>query len=209
MTERVDHYLDGTADASSLSASDYQAARTAERIIDETGALLAAKPAPDLTADVMRRIEALADAPAKRRATGISRVLARLWTPRRVAFQWRPAYALAAAAALFILIIFLPQQWRTPQAEPRMFVQFRFSAADAMDVRLAGSFTNWEPRYELHQTQPGLWTITLPLAPGVHDYMFIVDGQRWIPDPAAPQVDDGFGGVNSRLALVLPDTPRL
>ena len=33
-------------------------------------------------------------------------------------------------------------------AEAQMFVQFRLDAA-ASRVQLAGSFTNWEPRYEL------------------------------------------------------------
>jgi hypothetical protein len=29
-------------------------------------------------------------------------------------------------------------------------------------------------------------------------YGFVVDGSRWIPDPAAPQSDDGdFGSANS------------
>jgi hypothetical protein len=39
--------------------------------------------------------------------------------------------------------------------------------------------------------------------------VFVVDGQRWIADPYASQVDDGFGGVNSRISLVPPDAPRL
>ena len=29
------------------------------------------------------------------------------------------------------------------------------------------------------------------------------------PIRTAPQVDDGFGGVNSRISLVPPDAPRL
>ena len=58
-------------------------------------------------------------------------------------------------------------------------VQFRLQAPQASDVRLAGTFTNWQPQYELHEAAPGLWTITLPLPLGVHDYVFIVDGQQW------------------------------
>jgi hypothetical protein len=38
----------------------------------------------------------------------------------------------------------------------------------------------------------------------VYDYGFLVNGQTWVPDPFAPTVRDGFGGVNSRLALVAP-----
>jgi hypothetical protein len=41
----------------------------------------------------------------------------------------------------------------------------------------------------------------VPLRPGVHDYAFVVDGERWVADPNAPQVDDSFGGTNSRISL--------
>jgi 1,4-alpha-glucan branching enzyme len=83
-------------------------------------------------------------------------------------------------------------------------VQFRLEASGARHVSLAGTFTNWKPVYELHETAPGLWAITLPLPAGVHDYSFVVDGMRWIPDPYAPQIQDGFGGTSSRLALMTP-----
>ena len=43
----------------------------------------------------------------------------------------------------------------------------------------------------------------------VHDYAFVVDGREWVPDPYAPGIGDGFGGINSRLTLLSPDTPRL
>jgi hypothetical protein len=189
-----------------------------ERAIEETRRFIDERPAPDLTAQVMRRIEGLGVSPAK---PGIwSRLAGLIWTPRRVELHWRPAYVIAAAAAVILFLIVLPYGWRTPAAAPRslaaagdsgprLFVQFRLDAPDAMDVRLAGSFTNWQPRYELHQASPGLWTITLPLSAGVHDYVFVVDGRRWVADPYAQKVEDGFGGVNSRIALVAPDAPRI
>jgi hypothetical protein len=49
---------------------------------------------------------------------------------------------------------------------------------------------------------PGLWTVTLPLALGSYEYLFVVDGQRWIADPGAhAQVDDGFGQTNSVIVV--------
>ncbi len=193
-----------------------------ERAIDETRAFVTARPVPDLTGSVMRRIEELGLPPAVQPvvAGALRRLAERLWAPRRVELQWRPGYALVAAAAVILLIVFLPYGRPTPaaappslaavsSADPRLYVQFRLEAADAMDVRLAGSFTNWQPSYALHQASPGIWTITVPLSAGVHDYVFVVDGQRWIADPYAPHVDDGFGGVNSRISLVPPDAPRL
>jgi 1,4-alpha-glucan branching enzyme len=118
-----------------------------------------------------------------------------------------------AAAAIVLLVVDAPyghlaRRGPDARAEPHLFVQFRLQAPDASSVRLAGSFTDWQPRYELHETAPGIWTVTLPLSLGVHDYGFIVDGRQWVPDPYAQQVDDGFGGTNSRIALLPPETPR-
>jgi len=47
--------------------------------------------------------------------------------------------------------------------------------------------------------------VVVPLSPGVHDYSFIVDGNRWTPDPTAPARADGFGGMNSRIAVLASD----
>ncbi|MDP2321307.1 MAG: glycogen-binding domain-containing protein [Acidobacteriota bacterium] len=138
--------------------------------------------------------------------------------PRRIEFHVCPAYAIGAIAAAVLLVLLSPYRLRPSldaapvvagsALEPRFFVQFRLDAPDATDVRLAGSFTDWQSRYELHQTAAGIWTITLPLSLGVHDYAFVVDGQRWLADPYAQHVDDGFGGMNSRIALLSPDVPR-
>ena len=75
-------------------------------------------------------------------------------------------------------------------------------------MHLAGDFTEWEPEYELHESQPGVWTVVVPLQAGVHDYAFVIDGEQWTPDPLATTVDDGFGGQNSRLSLLPPERIR-
>ena len=122
---------------------------------------------------------------------------------------------LATAAAVLLLLVPYARltsptgaQAGRGSADPQVFVQFRLDAS-ASRVQLAGSFTNWEPRFDLHQSAPGIWTITVPLTQGVHDYAFVVNGKQWIPDPYAPHIDDGFGGTNSRLALMSPVAPRL
>ena len=36
-------------------------------------------------------------------------------------------------------------------------------------------------------------------------YMFVVDGSRWIPDPSSPEsIDDGFGRANSIVRIAGP-----
>lgn len=186
-----------------------------DRAADEIRTFLGTRPAPDVLAAVMRRIENLEPLASRRRAALLERAAAFLWMPREISI--RPAFALAGAAAVLILLLVPyaglmrstpPAEVAGGPAEPHVFVQFRLDAS-ASRVQLAGSFTNWEPRYELRQTAPGIWTITVPLTQGVHDYAFVVDGQQWVPDPHAAQIGDGFGGTNSRLALLSPDTPQL
>jgi 1,4-alpha-glucan branching enzyme len=143
-----------------------------------------------------------------------------LVTVREIRFRLRPVYALGAAAVFAALLIASP--WGTgPQDRPagpaaaapstasaaaQVYVQFRLRAEGATTVELAGSFTDWQPAHALQQTAEGVWTVVLAIAPGVHDYVFVVDGERWIPDPLAPGVDDGFGGTNSRMTLLSPTT---
>ena len=184
-----------------------------EPVVEETRALLAERSAPDLTLAVMREIASLEPLPAPRQPGFGRRWLQLLWAPRDVSI--RPALALAGAAAVVVLLA-MPYTGRGPdvatgpagQAPPAVFVQFRLEAM-ASRVQLAGSFTNWEPRYELREAAPGVWSITVPLTHGVHDYAFVVDGRQWVADPYAPQIGDGFGGTNNRLALLPPDTPQL
>ena len=184
-----------------------------ERAVEDTRAFLADRPTPDFTAAVMTRIATLEPLSDGKGGGPLQRLLTVLWAPREISI--RPAFALAGAAAMALLVAGVALDRPDPVAQiagdtpkAHLFVQFRLEA-DASRVQLAGSFTNWEPRYELNQSAPGVWTITVPLTQGVHDYAFVVDSQQWVPDPYAPQIHDGFGGTNSRLALLSPDAPQL
>ena len=87
----------------------------------------------------------------------------------------------------------------TPQG-----VQFSIYAPRAKRVNIAGDFNNWsktaDPLYDREGS--GLWTIKIPLPPGHYEYKFVIDGEKWIPDPGNPEeVDDSFGGLNSVLIV--------
>jgi hypothetical protein len=122
--------------------------------------------------------------------------------PQRSA-RWLLAPALALAAAL-VLWLGRPDA-SPPAAMPEgtvVTVRFVLAAPDARQVSVAGTFNQWDPRATpLVRTGSGVWTATLRLPAGQHQYAFVVDGGRWVPDPAAPAVDDGFGRRNSVLTL--------
>jgi hypothetical protein len=53
---------------------------------------------------------------------------------------------------------------------------------DATEVRLTGSFNNWDPFGYIMVRKEGKWTYPLHLGNGKHLYKYIVDGE-WIIDP--------------------------
>ncbi|MDE2292775.1 MAG: hypothetical protein KGL53_11895 [Elusimicrobia bacterium] len=66
------------------------------------------------------------------------------------------------------------------------FVTFSLKAPAAKSVRLAASFNGFDPKaLGLTRGKGGLWSTTVPLAPGSYQYVFDVDG-TWTTDPAAP-----------------------
>ncbi len=91
--------------------------------------------------------------------------------------------------------------------EPTYPVAFRLELdAPAEVVYLAGSFNQWQPRAMpmAPSADRRVWTLTLRLAPGAHQYKFVVNGADWRTDPNAPTIDDGNGNLNS-VVWVEPD----
>ena len=213
MTDRIDRALDGDLPADDLTAAERAAVAAFEGRAHELRRRLSERMPADLEARIMRRIRDQGLEPLPAPPTSIAqRAAAALWAPRELRLRVRPAYGLAAAAVLALLFV-LPDRPQAGVSAPpvaaapsgqRIYVQFRLDAAEAQQVELAGSFTDWQPSYPLQRAADGVWTVVLPITPGVHDYSFVIDGERWVPDPYAPGVDDGFGGVNSRLTLLAP-----
>ena len=91
----------------------------------------------------------------------------------------------------------------TAVAPESVFVKFILFAPAAKQVTLAGTFNRWDPGTTplARVGEDGVWTVTLGLPAGQHQYAFVVDGQRWVVDPAAPAVDDGFGRKNNVVSV--------
>jgi len=143
----------------------------------------------------------------------------RVWrwlaTPRDVELRLRVrpwaawAGGLAAAAGLALLLTRPPARLPAGAVAARdaspnvVFVRFVLYAPGAKRVAVAGTFNQWDQTAALlvPAGTGGVWSTTLALPVGQHQYAFVVDGRRWIADPAAPAVDDGFGRRNSVLAV--------
>ena len=139
----------------------------------------------------------------------------RLAEPRAVSV--RPALAAAAAVTLIVassaVTVFVT---RAPadaaQAAPAVsdqtagsvLVRFELRAVNAQRVALAGTFNDWSDSSLVFTRGSGQdeWVVTVALAPGRYQYLFVVDGNAWIPDPLAhAQIEDEFGQMNSLLVV--------
>lgn len=77
-------------------------------------------------------------------------------------------------------------------------VRFVLADAGAHTVMLVGDFNDWAKQANpLRPAKPGVWTTQVALAPGRHEYAFVVDGQRWVADPNADDVADDFDTPSS------------
>jgi hypothetical protein len=127
----------------------------------------------------------------------------RAWGPSqrvlRLVLPLAAAVAVLAGAGAAAIRYLLPAQGAEVQ------VHFSLEAPGACRVSLAGDFNGWQPGVLnlMPARRSGTWEIAIPLRKGsMYTYDFLVDGQRWIPDPGSrTQVDDGFGGLSSVLRL--------
>jgi hypothetical protein len=201
MHTQLHEYLEGDHTASALAeelrsaAADWDALLEAVRTPE--------RPLPWLEGRVMHAVAAHAARPAWR---GRLRALA------------RPRYAAAVAAVVVIAAaVLLRPAARAPSAarpDPvdaaAIFVQFALEAPGARTVSVTGSFNQWSSRATplTDVDGDGVWTALVPLGPGVHQYMFVVDEVEWVTDPRAGRyVDDGFGRNNAVIAVAMPSSP--
>ena len=82
-------------------------------------------------------------------------------------------------------------------------VTFTVHAEAGQDVRLAGSFTDWETKAKkmTFKKNNGVYSATVKLAPGEYQYKFII-GDKWTTDDQnAEFVPNDKGTFNSRLVV--------
>jgi len=114
----------------------------------------------------------------------------------------------AAAAAALIVFFAFTFVFNTPDTSPICSAEVQFSLRindnKAHTVAIAGDFNGWNPQANFLEDLKGdgIWTETLKLEPGRYEYMFVLDGEKWFPDPNALRyVKDGFGNKNAILEI--------
>ncbi len=174
-------------------------------------ALLEARPEPDPAPPWLEQ-RVMYDLP-EHRPGWLRRLLD--WITRPRTLEVRPVTVATVAVAVLAVVLLWPAAGPTPDspangvqtvgrtADGDVYVQFLYVAPDAESVAVAGDFNGWTPEgFELRDPDgDGIWTGEAPLSPGLHKYMFVVDG-AWVTDPQADRyVDDGFGNRNALIEV--------
>ncbi len=79
-------------------------------------------------------------------------------------------------------------------------VVFNVKVPNAETVAVSGTFSDWRP---IALKRAGdVWTGTLTVEPGTHQFGFLIDGANWfVPADARDVIDDGFGRKNVTLVV--------
>ena len=77
-------------------------------------------------------------------------------------------------------------------------VTFQVKADPESEVFVAGSFNAWKPgEKKLRQNGSGMYSITMTLPSGRHEYKFLINGV-WQVDPQCPNwAANSYGSLNS------------
>ena len=133
------------------------------------------------------------------------------WLLRPRTIRLSPLTSLAMAAAAVAVVALLPDEAPVspehgPVAVTEILVEFSLEAPGATTVAVAGDFSGWASDFVLDDADgDGIWTGRIPITPGLHKYMFVIDGTDWVTDPGAQRyADDGFGNRNAVLAVAPP-----
>jgi len=200
---RLQEALDGERDPGTLPVDLREAYA---RLIGAAN-LLQTIPATSVAARVMAEIHDLK--PEVENLRPARRIVRWLSRPRAVTLRLRPAWTLALAAGLAAILLMPTQPTNGPiPGAQEGIAQFVGHFPGARSVEVVGSFNNWS-RGTLHlndDDHDGIWHGAVVLPAGAHEYMFVVDGERWVADPLAGRyIDDGFGaGHENSLLIVRP-----
>lgn len=159
------------------------------------------QPAPaDFTQNIMAKIS---QKEIQIQSSFLDQLRKRASIPR---FSFRLLGAVAATALLvFFAFTFIFNTPDTPSiCSAEVQFSIRIGDSKAHTVTIAGDFNGWDPQANALEDPDGdgVWTTTLKLPPGRYEYMFVLDGEKWLPDPNALRyVKDGFGNRNAILEI--------
>ena len=134
------------------------------------------------------------------------------WVTQPRTYTISPLRLAPVAAVLIVALVLVgrfsimgpEQKIAETNSNQTVTIRFTFQDPKADSVALIGTFNLWSPEQNvMHMDRKnGMWEVEVKLPAGRHEYSFLVDGRKAVPDPKATFTkDDGFGNRNSILIV--------
>ncbi|WP_043922604.1 isoamylase [Leadbettera azotonutricia] len=126
-------------------------------------------------------------------------VIEGLWTPDPL-----NPLAVRDEAGLTQSRVAIPVRAKPPSTfdAPAGSLRFTYNSAPGETITVGGTFNGWDPfMYELRETSPGVYTLTLALPPGTYQYVFFHRGERLL-DPHNPNKIYTKQGMTASVAKI-------
>lgn len=214
--DAIERYLDNTLEPSeqeALMASLTQAHWSELAAVRSALQVLEGLPHEPVSPRVVRNVMAVVLRPEP---SSWSRLQS--WFKRRPALGWQAAgFALAGWFLSVSVLPLLSNQTphealpgasvaaREGMTNPEQSIHLTLYSPDARSVALIGDFNGWGSKNEIRLTPAGdgLWSVSINLPTGQHQYAYLVDGRHWVADPRARhQLSDDFGRRNAVLTIL-------
>ncbi len=113
------------------------------------------------------------------------------------------AAGVGLAGVMALLLVALLVSFPHRRAGGGHEVELVFQNPEARMVSVAGDFNDWNlTSHPMARVQGGVWRLRVNLPPGVYQYNFYIDNERWADNPGSQAlVSDGFGGHNALLFI--------
>lgn len=115
-----------------------------------------------------------------------------------------PPFERFCLALAFVTVVSLPSSGQPQRSNGN--VLFTLQDSGYASVSLVGDFNGWTKGEDIMRRDTGgIWTISKSLAPGMFQYTFVVDGDRYVPDPANPARVENYNRSGENSVFVLTD----
>jgi hypothetical protein len=141
--------------------------------------------------------------------------LPRSWWTRPRTLHRAPIVSLALAAGFAAVVALSTLAYVRSGPLSTIFVsttdtvhvmRFVYHDTAATHIAVVGDFNGWgESEIPLRMNEAGVWTATVAIPAGAHEYAFVVDRQHWVADPSALSARDEFGTPTSRVRIGAAD----
>lgn len=199
MKDELKAYLDGSLDREELPPDLRAEAEAWDTLAREVRSMDAGSAPGWIEQAIMTEV-ALTPMPVRREGLVA-------WVLRPRSLRVSPLAGVLASTAILVAVFFAGSSRSgagpTVPGSTDILVEFSLDAPNATSVAVAGDFNGWEGGLVLEDRDgDGVWSGRVALRPGLHKYMFILDGDVWVTDPKASRFDDdGFGNQNAVIAV--------